>query len=701
MKKGIALLLAAVLACGVGAAVALSDTEQASAANVRNLEMTDSFNNSSLNTDAWSTTNGVARNREYSALRMNGINIWGSWIVLQEQQLSEDWDSFTIEMEMAWDGSTGWSGMFFGLESASGFFYNVTETNVPYFLQFHAGGQGESTEDGTTDRGLRLCRRDTSTNSGFYGTPEYTEFYACDVTEQGNLLTGGTVQRVVMEFNKQPQLSEDGETLYDLTFRWGDADGQAGENSITFTDGIAIGGYMGFSNYSGSNWEIRSFKLSTGTGSAAQTVVEDNFDSPSISYPAFSSTETRWRGVGDTAIEDRVYCGDFCNISYDNVANGSLVYAVPLARNAESERSFEMSYDITELENLSETTYLGSSFGLSGAAAEPDSADFIGIRKDADGYAAAYISKGTLVREYRGIQLSGGTVSLDFVGYSDGSVAMSVGGGEPYTFDGVTIDGYTAISALTLTENTPAQNACIDNVTLYVYDSLVSGAEDVGINFQGTSSTTTSFGDVFEDHYVNNRKWVMYGGVTLPRQVSNTFVVFDDISGDAAFLSRSQFGDHIARFDFKPSNLPDLYSDSGSMINYAGFGYSFGRTRADTSADDAPGVFFKRTGDEGAATVVANNMTTATGSSSVPCTLNVFKDTDTWYTCMVIISARTVKVFLKEASAPDSAFELQAKFTDVDTYGYAALTIQTSGDAYFYATNYSVTNIDPMNGREG
>ena len=104
MKKGIALLLAAVLACGVGAAVALSDTEQASAANVRNLEMTDSFNNSSLNTDAWSTTNGVARNREYSALRMNGINIWGSWIVLQEQQLSEDWDSFTIEMEMAWDG---------------------------------------------------------------------------------------------------------------------------------------------------------------------------------------------------------------------------------------------------------------------------------------------------------------------------------------------------------------------------------------------------------------------------------------------------------------------------------------------------------------------------------------------------------------------------------------------------------------------
>ena len=63
--------------------------------------------------------------------------------------------------------------------------------------------------------------------------------------------------------------------------------------------------------------------------------------------------------------------------------------------------------------------------------------------------------------------------------------------------------------------------------------------------------------------------------------------------------------------------------------------------------------------------------------------------------------SRTVKVFLKEASAPDSSFGApQAVYTDVDTYGYAAMTIEPTGTAYFYATNYSVINIDPMIGRE-
>ena len=92
-----------------------------------------------------------------------------------------------------------------------------------------------------------------------------------------------------------------------------------------------------------------------------------------------------------------------------------------------------------------------------------------------------------------------------------------------------------------------------------------------------------------------------------------------------------------------------------------------------------------------------------TGQSNVTCSLNVFEETeeDTWYTCMIIISSRTVKVFLKEASAPDSSFGApQAVYTDVDTYGYAAMTIEPTGTAYFYATNYSVTNIDPMIGRE-
>ena len=100
MKKYLAMILSLALACGIGAATMLSDTERASAANIRSLEMTDDFESSELNPDAWSTTNGVNRALEYSALRLNGIKTWGSWVLLQKSQLSEEWESFTIEMEM-------------------------------------------------------------------------------------------------------------------------------------------------------------------------------------------------------------------------------------------------------------------------------------------------------------------------------------------------------------------------------------------------------------------------------------------------------------------------------------------------------------------------------------------------------------------------------------------------------------------------
>ena len=684
------MLLASVLACGVGAAVVLSDTERASAANVRSLAMTDDFNSSSLNADAWTTYGGADRYLEYTALRMNGINTWGSWIVFQETELSEDWESFTIDMVMAWDGTPSWSGMFFGNTSASGFFYGSPNA---YFLQFYSGAQsGEDTAYG--NRGLRLGQRDVSTNTGFFGTPDTTEFHSCDVTTDGNLLAGGKPQRVIMEFTRRAAAQGE-DVLYDFTFSWGDEDADPESfATITFDDpdyGVNIGGYMGFTTYGETNMEIRSFKLSTGTGSSAQTVFEDDFSEPSISYPSLASGETSWRGVG-TNIEERTYCGDFCYVSYDNVANGSLVYTTPIERNAASEKSFELSYDLY-LNDLTETTYIGSGFALENAQADPAQSGFIGLRKEGSGYALAHIQGGEVVSE-SDVTYANSSVTVEMAGYSDGTVEVTIGENR-YTFSGLEYDGYLSFSAVTLSGEASAENGYIDNVTLYIYESISPSAEDVGINFQGSSSFTLA-GEIIEEHYVNNRKWVMYGGVDLPLQMSRAYVQFHDISGDAAFLSRSQFGDHIARFDFRPSSLPEVEDYS----TLAGFGYSFGRTTADASANDAPGVFFRRSGDNGEATVVAVNMTTAGGASQSPCTLNVFEDNQTWYTCMIIISSRTVKVFLKEADAPDSSFELQATYTDVDAYGYAALTIQPSGTAYFYATNYSVTNIDPMTGRE-
>lgn len=681
MKKCIALILSLALACGIGAAVVLSETEQAAAANVRTLEMTDNFESSELNPDAWSVTDGVQRSLEYSALRLNGVNTWGSWVLLQAQPLSEEWDSFTIEMEMDWVGSPSWTGMFFGSSSPNQMFY---QTASSYFLQMHAGGQGGS--EGS-ERGLRLCARNAAEGTGFFGTADTTEFNTCDITSAGNLLAGGAVQRVIMEFTRKADSADD--PMYDFTFTWGDADAEENTyRTVEFDSGVNIGGYMGFTTYGETILEVRSFKLTAGS----ETVFEDDFSPASICFPSFTSAETNWRGVGDN-IEARTYCGDFCTVTYNNVANGSLVYAIPLEKNEASLTSFELSYDIS-LIYLTETTYIGSGFALESAASDASAVSFIGLRKDgSSSYALAYISGGRIVREVTGIDIPGGSsVTFGATGYSDGTVTISLGT-EDYTFEDVAFDGYTSVSAVTLDANAaaPENNASIDNFALYVYDSVVSGADDVGINFQGSSSFELA-GEIIEEHYVNTRRWVMFGGVELPMQMSRAYVSFHDIGGDAAFLSRSQFGDHIARFDFKPSTFPDL-SDS----ELAGFGYSFGRPMADTSANDAPGIFFRKNGSS--TQIVAKNMT---GRSNVTCSVNVFEETeeDIWYTCMIIISSRTVKVFVKEASAPDSAFGApQAVYTGVDTYGYAALTIEPTGTAYFYATNYSVTNIDPMIGR--
>lgn len=690
MKKSIALLLALALAGSVGAAALLADTEKVSAANVRSLAMTDDFNDSVLNPDTWKTTGGVDRYLEYTALRLNGINTWGSWVLLQETQLDPAWQTFTIDMVMAWDGTPAWSGMFFGNASPSGFFFNSPSA---YFLQFHAGAQtGEDREYG--DRGLRLCARTVGSANAFNGSASDTEFHSCDVTNRGNLLAGGVPQRVIMEFTRRAA-AEGEDALYDFTFRWGDeGEDSASFSSVTFDDpayGVDIGGYMGFTTYGDTNMEIRSFALRTGSGASAQTVFEDDFTDPSISFPSLASAESSWRGVGDN-IEQRTYCGDFCYVSYDNVANGSLVYTTPLVRNEASAKSFELSYDVN-LTDLTETTYIGSGFALQDAASDPAQSGFVGLRKKGSGYALAQIREGALVQE-EDVSATKSSVTVEMTGFSDGSMEVVIGENS-YLFSGMDYDGYMSVSAVTLSGTAPAKNGHIDNISLYVYESISPSSEDVGINFQGSSSFTLA-GEIIEEHYVNNRKWVMYGGVDLPLQMSRAYVQFHDISGDAAFLSRSQFGDHIARFDFRPSSLPEV-EDYNSL---AGFGYSFGRTMADASANDAPGVFFRRSGPEGEATVVAVNMATASGTTQSPCTINLFKDNQTWYTCMIIISSRTVKVFLKEASAPDSAFALQASYTDVDAYGYAALTIQPSGTAYFYATNYSVTNIDPMSGRE-
>ena len=143
----------------------------------------------------------------------------------------------------------------------------------------------------------------------------------------------------------------------------------------------------------------------------------------------------------------------------------------------------------------------------------------------------------------------------------------------------------------------------------------------------------------------------------------------------------------------------------------APFGFSFGRENLASTSKSAPGVYFepitvsetdKQTGAVRytitGTRVVGLNMTTAGGGTSAALTdLNVFDNTDDWYTCMIVMSNRTAKVYLKKAGDGSEDFGKPIiTFTDVDAHGYVAVTYNPSGSnyAYYWATNISVIGID-------
>lgn len=159
-------------------------TDRAAAANIKSLEMTDNFDGEALDSDAWTATNGVGpKSRIFRAPHERNQYV-GSYIALQKMPLDETWDSFTIDMQMNWVGTPSWSGIFFGSASVNDFYYTSPSA---YFLQINSGGVASEGESG---RGMRLAKRDMSSSTGFFGTPDKTEYVESDVFNAGNPFGG-------------------------------------------------------------------------------------------------------------------------------------------------------------------------------------------------------------------------------------------------------------------------------------------------------------------------------------------------------------------------------------------------------------------------------------------------------------------------------------------------------------------------------
>lgn len=660
----------------------------ADAETIKVLNYEDSFDAETIDTSVWQTTGGVKQKVEYAALRMDSLNMWGGYVVYQKQRLDSRDDGFTVEFDADWlNTKSGWTGIFFGNSSYTSMF-----TGSRYFLHFSAGPIASNGESGS---GLRLSPKSAAGSSFAEDDAEKSQFYNSDVWKKGDLSGGGHVVHIKLRFDRAPETTD----KHILTFSWRFADESdyAPENEYVF-DRVPfdVSGYMGFTTYGTTLCEIRSFKLSVD----GQMPVEEKFTPNDISYPSLPSPSASWRCVAVT--ENNVYCGNICTIDFSGAPNGTITYATELSENAYCTSNFDMNYTVS-LGGVTENTYIGSAFGLKAIDAAASSCDFIGFRKDGSKYKLAHLKNGSLVGAETEFDAEGLDLNLRFFGKYGKRVEVYVNGRRAVEYLGVDFNGFTAMAALTPSGSSSDCTATTDNFTLYKYETVFADNGDYRMDFKGRKESIFPDGSVNNEFWFNTRKWVKFGDVTAPYLEINpnsNYMMMNRVRTEAGFAPRAQFGDFIARFDFQVSSIED------NTIMLSPFGLSFGRDNLASDAKTAPGIYFEpvyQTAD-GRHTITGTrvsgvNITMDSGmaSKTLDADHHAFGDSRTWWTCMVVMSNRTAKVYLKKTNDGSEDFgKALATFTDVDAHGYVAVTHNPSGSnyAYYRMTNISVIGTD-------
>lgn len=224
---------------------------------------------------------------------------------------------------------------------------------------------------------------------------------------------------------------------------------------------------------------------------------------------------------------------------------------------------------------------------------------------------------------------------------------------------------------------------------------------DYRIDFKGRRWRVLPDGSVTDEFWFDEKKWFAFGEITEPSAEigpDGNFIMFSRVKNEAGFAPRAKFGDFIARFDFQ--TLPE----GDGAVKLSPFGLSFGRESLASAASAAPGIYFEpiyeeTVGDNGGYSykikgtrITAVNMA-EDGASGIELGggYNVYADSNTWWTCMVIASNRTAKVYLKKTDEGGVDFTAPiAVFTYEDARGCVAVTHNPAENS---CADYKVTNI--------
>lgn len=658
-KRIAAVCLAACLCAG---AVPLLAGSPVYASSIKESAITDNFDGAALG-DVWIADEGIEQKAVYSCMRIKDMNIWQPAIMLQAYEVKKD-KPCVISFDINVKKQVGWLGFFVGSRSTSSAFYEssamwmMSKDSVGLWLNDGANNLTEQTAESLSDSPLK-----TATGENIVSV------------------------RFALDFSHE---NEQG-TFFDVTLSFG----QGGKETVSksYSD-IPAEKYLGFTSMANLFIDIMNFKIEEG----GETVFSDDFSSGSIVYPGSSDPSANWR-VTHTYGKENVFVGPLKRVVFDGVDEGMLYADYAIEPDKRCETIFEMSFTLFP-EALGDNAYFGVGFGLSPASEFADSVNMIAFRKEGAGSVVAVklingeeidvASKKFKLSDLGAGNAEGAVISL--TGYHDGRIELKAAG-SAVTFDDMEFSGAFALaSAVKKNQTSAGCEVAVDDFSLNVYRYRSGAGEDMAINFEGVKEFE-QFGETYKEHYYNRNEWYLSGsGVSLApyrNNIDSDYLQMVNATGNVAFGPRKQtYSDFIVRFSVS------MLTEGASTPANTAVGLALGKKTLDAKNENAACVWFSF---NGSSTVISGmNVATESGETSIACPINMWNDTKTVYNVMMIVSDGTVEVYLKRSTDGLEGFGIcRAKFVNVNTYGYTALTCNTldGKKGNFKLTDFSITNI--------
>ncbi len=541
-------------------------------------------------------------------------------------------------------------------------------------------------------------------SAAFIMAPTYAHLFAKD----GDAIA--VVESHVQYFS--PMMTDYFGELVKTTF-----DFQAGKDKgyydIVYTvetmDGVELGsyvyediaiddGYFGF-NSQYSRVGVTSFKVYE----REEEKVNCDFTQSSILYPTTGSRESDW--VACNFDEESLKVGTIATLDVSKVGM-SAVYNTKYERptTTKLEELFSLSVDV-KTADMGVGVATGFEIGKSTVEAE---GIFAGLTKDDKGeyYLVSFdgLTQNAIAVDESNVD--GKTMSL--IVYYDNTAVLSLGD-TSLKLDCNVVEGYFALTSVDFYDSFAGEvGAKLDNFVYTRNAYKNSQGKDIGINFEGTKTVyEEAAGEYFTDYFINKKEWRMSSDVILPMYVdygdgvarNNAITVVSRNYANTWFGPNEKYENFIARFDVTFTSDVDTQAQPI-------FGLQFGMETTDSTVGESAFLGFQsyptfvNAEQKPLTYVVAQNAKLATGNGSEALCSdpfgvnqeNIFQK-DKTYSVMYVAQNNGVKVYLKESSQPDSAFEmLRGEIKGVNTQGY--LQVLAMGNARFILDNFSIVNLD-------